>query len=226
MHRLLPALLAAACPHHAYAAMRVADKEALIQLFRLLGGRYWLDNTNWDPDGGSDPCVVELRWKGVGCIDPCDPYFDGPDCAFGRVTALMLRENNLTGSLTNWTRIGDLHNLSWIDFNSNFISGSVPAEIGNINNLDILDMSFNQLGGQLPTTLGNLNANGVGKLDSLELNNNRFEGTLPTEIGMFADLRMLRVEHNFLSGSIPTQVTGLTKLQVLCALLAQCPACI
>jgi hypothetical protein len=46
---------------------RKADKAALIDLFKLLGGPHWTNNDGWDPDGGADPCEVEQRWYGVGC---------------------------------------------------------------------------------------------------------------------------------------------------------------
>ena len=128
-------LLCAAAPC-ADAGMRRADKAAVIQLFKLLGGPYWTENEGWDPDGGADPCDFETRWYGLGCIDPCDIYRDGPECYFGRATALTLRDNNLTGSITNWTGVGDLHNLTWVDFSLNEISGTLPAEFGNIQNIE------------------------------------------------------------------------------------------
>ena len=145
---------------------RRADKAALIDLYRLLDGPNWFNNDGWDPDGGADPCSFESRWRGVGCIDPCDIYRDGPTCAFGRITALNLRDNNLTGSITNWTGIGDLHNLSWVDLSVNAISGSLPAEIGQVQNVEVLNMAWNQLEGGLPTTIGALNSNGYAQVAS------------------------------------------------------------
>lgn len=120
--------------------MRKADRAALVSLFQLLGGPHWLNNDGWDVDGTSDPCDHQTHWRGVGCIDPCDDWRDGPNCYFGRVTALNLRDNNLTGSMTNWTGIGDLHNLTWLDLSFNSISGSVPAEIGEIQNIVIIHL--------------------------------------------------------------------------------------
>ena len=128
--------------------MRRADRAALVSLFQLLGGPHWLNNDGWDVDGTSDPCDHQTHWRGVGCIDPCDDWRDGPNCYFGRVTALNLRDNNLTGSMTNWTGIGDLHNLTWLDLSFNSISGSVPAEIGEIQNIVII-----HLGARIPGLL-------------------------------------------------------------------------
>lgn len=110
---VVPWLMLAALLPPAQGLTRRADKAALIDFFKLLGGPHWHNNDGWDADGGSDPCAdMEDRWHGVGCIDPCDPYRDGPTCKFGRITALTLADNNLTGSITNWTGLGDLHNLS------------------------------------------------------------------------------------------------------------------
>ncbi len=195
------------------APRRRSAEKALINLFKLLGGPYWTNNDGWDPDGGTDPCEVYDRWYGVGCIDPCDIYRDGPSCAFGRITALTLRDNNLTGSLTNWTGVGDLHNLSWVDLSVNYVSGSIPAEFGQIKNIEVLNMAFNSLQGTLPTTLGAMNGNGYAELNELSLEFNSLVGTLPSEVGLLTKLRMLNVAFNSLEGSIPPQYTNLTELQ-------------
>ena len=208
-------LCLAATPPFATGLARVADKQALIDLFTLLGGPHWFNNDGWDPDGGADPCTLENRWFGVGCIDPCDIYRDGPSCAFGRITALNLRDNNLTGSLTNWTGVGQLHNLSWIDLSVNAISGSVPAEIGNVQNVEVLNMAWNSLEGGLPSTLGALNSNGYAQINELGFEYNQLEGTLPSELGLLTKLRMFNFHHNRISGSIPVELTNLTDMQVM-----------
>lgn len=194
---------------------RRADKEALLHFFRLLGGPHWFNNDGWDPDGGADPCSFEGRWHGVGCIDPCDIYRDGPSCAFGRITALNLRDNNLTGSITNWTGIGDLNNLTWIDLSVNSISGSLPAEIGNIQNVEMINFAWNSLEGGLPTTMGMLNSNGFAEMNEMSFEFNNMEGTLPSELGLLTKLRMFNFHMaGKISGSIPAQLTNLTDLQV------------
>ena len=76
--------------------IRTPDLDALLELFKFMGGMHWDRNEGWDPEGQTDPCNFDEHWFGVGCIDPCDIYRDGPACAFGRITALNLRDNNLT----------------------------------------------------------------------------------------------------------------------------------
>jgi len=195
--------------------VRVADRKALEQLYKLLGGPHWLKNDGWDMDGGGDPCDIHNRWHGVGCIDPCNTWLDGPDCAFGRVTSIILRDNNLTGSITNWTGVGDLHNLTWIEMGFNSISGTLPREIGNIQNLVILNFPFNQIEGTLPDTLGDLNTRTDAELFDLILDRNAISGTLPAGLGKHAGLKMMQLGFNRLSGSIPTEFVNLTNVQVV-----------
>ena len=104
---------------------RRQDKAALLTFFRLLGGDFWHRNDGWDPSGSSDPCSV--RWHGVGCVDPCDPLLDGHDCFFGRIVSISLDDNNLTGSLAEWTELGELHNLSTLELPNNAIGGHIPV---------------------------------------------------------------------------------------------------
>lgn len=210
-------LLLAALPVLVRSKVRRADKAALIHFYKLLGGPYWTKNDGWDVDGGGDPCDSYSSWYGVRCDDPCNEMWDGPDCKFGRITVISLFDNNLTGSMTNWTGIGDLHNLSLLDLSLNSISGSIPAEIGNVNNLEVLNLAWNQLDGDVPTTLGDLNSNGAASMDQLSLEWNRLHGTLPSGLGRYSRLSMFNIGRNSISGSLPPELTNLTELQVLYA---------
>ena len=60
-------------------ACRHADVDALYWLYEHTDGANWKLNTNWAPH--LDPCYLVSRWVGVGAIDPCDRWRDGPDCA-------------------------------------------------------------------------------------------------------------------------------------------------
>jgi hypothetical protein len=209
-------LLVTLLPALALSGMRRADRAALVSFYNLLGGPHWLNSDGWHVDDPtSDPCDPQTRWRGVGCIDPCDSWIDGPDCAFGRVTALNLRSNNLTGSITNWTGIGDLHNLTWLDLSFNSISGSLPAEIGEIQNIAAISLKNNHLEGQIPDAIGNINSNGNEKLSELNMERNSLQGTLPSSLGRHDGLLVLQLGFNRISGTIPAQLTNLTVVQVL-----------
>ena len=122
--------------------------------------------------GYSDPCT--FRWFGIGCVDPCDSLLDGPDCYFGRIVSINQPRNNLTGSLTNWTELGELHNLTTLDLQSNSIYGQIPTEIGLLSHLDLIDMRHNRLEGTIPAAMG-----GQDVLDTLAVEWNSISGTLP-----------------------------------------------
>ena len=132
---------------------RGLDRHALIRLYESLGGEGWVNNRNWNTTTGTsaenknnDPCDMNKRWFGVGFMDPCEPYFDdiigsGPDaeyltnirgagqgCFAGRITSLSLPRNNLAGNLSV-PELGDLANLTYLDFSWNSINGSIPPEV-------------------------------------------------------------------------------------------------
>ena len=70
-------------PAPAVGRIRTPDLDALLELFKFMGGMHWDRNEGWDPEGQTDPCNFDEHWFGVGCIDPCDIYRDGPDCKAG-----------------------------------------------------------------------------------------------------------------------------------------------
>ena len=196
-------------------ACRPEDIAALWQLYELTDGASWKHNANWSPDG--DPCATASRWVGIGTVDPCKRWYDGPDCAFGRITSVSLDDFGLSGNLSGWTRAGALQNLSYIDLSHNRIGGTLPTELGEINNLRTLTMSHNRLEGTIPTELGLLNAPAIyEELHELRLSHNALSGTLPASLGSHSGLAALDVSHNFLGGELPSSLLGgLTSLEVL-----------
>merc|ERR1712167_147787 len=98
----------------------------------------------------ANPCDSTARWYGVGFMDPCDAYRDGETCRAGRITGLNLGSNNLTGAINDFRKIGDLTNLTFLDFSNNSIGGNLPTQIGRINNVEIIDLSRNSISGSLP----------------------------------------------------------------------------
>ena len=108
-------------------------------LYEHTDGANWKLNTNWAPH--LDPCYLVSRWVGVGAIDPCDRWRDGPDCAFGRITAVYLGNNGLSGNITGWSGLGELHNLTMLDLSWNNLTGALPTQLGQLVDLEILCVS-------------------------------------------------------------------------------------
>ena len=113
-----------------------ADKEALVALFNATGGESWERSDNWlsgAPIGA---------WFGVS-VDP-----------EGRVTVLLLNQNQLSGEIP--PELGNLASLIGMDLGWNQLGGEIPWELGNLASLQWLHLDQNQLIGEVPRELGNL----------------------------------------------------------------------
>ncbi len=190
------------------------DRIILDQFFRISNGFVWKNNENWLSD---EPIG---RWYGVSTN------------ANGRVTAITLPNNNLSGIL--FGVLGELPELTTVRLQSNQLVGrlsehwgkasklrelnvsgnllgdSISAEIGNLTNLEILAIGENEISGPIPPELGNL-----AKLKILEASGNQLTGSIPPELGKLSQLTALGLSNNQLTGTIPTELGGLSELEYL-----------
>ncbi len=167
-----------------------ADRDALIALYKNLGGARWRNNTNWL---GGRPLS---QWHGVTT---------NPE---GRVVGLNLDNNNLVGTIHPFA--GSLGDLEEMRLGSNRISGTIPSSLGDLADLRVLVLSGNRLEGGIPPALG-----GLASLELLDLSTNRLAGGIPTEIEGLASLAQINLARNVLSGSIPSSIGGLSVLREL-----------
>ena len=98
---------------------------------------------------------------------------------------------------------------------SNYLSGTIPAELGNLTNMEVLDLSDNsvagcELTGDIPPELGNL-----AHLQQLLLADTKISGSIPPQLGRLANLHDLDLDLDQLSGSIPPELGNLANLQTL-----------
>ncbi|KAL0794911.1 hypothetical protein Bca101_066288 [Brassica carinata] len=112
---------------------------------------------------------------------------------------LSLDNNQFSG------RIGDgLLNSSYmsvLDLSNNYLTGVIPSWIGDLNGLSMLLISNNYLEGHIPVSLNN-----IFRLVLLDLSANRLSGDLPHRFN--SDTRMLFLQDNNFSGTIPDTVLG------------------
>ena len=167
-----------------------SDRAALIALYDATGGANWTNRTNWLSD---EPLE---HWYGVTTDDD------------GRVTQLLLRENNLNGPIP--AAVGNLTGLVRLDFQGNQLSESIPGSLGNLSNLEQLRLYDNQLSGSVPTWLGNLS-----NLQWLNLRTNGFTDGIPAELGRLSNLTYLNLGANDLTGTIPAELSSLRGLERL-----------
>ena len=130
------------------AEVSVAEKKALIQLYKSTNGANW--TSKWDLT------APVSSWYGV-------------QINADKVVAIDLEKNNLVGILPS--SIGDLKYLESLNLSFNKIAGAIPASIGDLSSLKSLSMFMNFFSGKLPDEIGKLS-----RLEVLSLYNNDIEG--------------------------------------------------
>ena len=133
------------------------DREALVALYNATDGENWFGSNNWLSDAPLG------EWERVTTNDD------------GRVTALDLRSNALSGEIP--AELGSLSNLTELILGSNELSGEIPAELGSLSNLRFLALNVNELSGEIPAELGSLS-----NLSALHLTRNELSGCVPSSL--------------------------------------------
>ena len=163
------------------------ERAALTAFYHATDGPNWTDSTNWLDDD------MELgEWHGVTTNSA------------GEVTRLILRGNELSGSLP--AELGNLRNLTRLYLDKNALSGAIPPELGHLRNLRHLLLHQNALSGAIPPDLGLLE-----NLTHLYLHRNALRGAIPPKLGGLSKLKLLYLQDNKLSGPIPSEL-GLSSL--------------
>ena len=172
-----------------------SDRAALVALYNATEGASWTRNWNWLSDR------------------PIGQWFGVTTNSDGRVAALRLSDNELTGPIPAW--LGALTNLQVLNLGSNELTGPIPAELGDLTNLLTLALAGNlsrpgALTGPIPAELGDLT-----NLQTLDLGYNRLTGPIPAELGDLTNLQVLNLGSNELTAAIPAELGDLTNLQTL-----------
>lgn len=192
-------LLGAVCPH-AHAGLNSGPEyAALVNLFNSTNGAMW---TN----GSSGPNAWSLSteacgWYGITCDQDTNPADNT-----SHVTGIVLRNNNLTGSLSCLSAaspcFSGLTHLTEFYVDRNQLTGSIPDLTG-LTILLFFDVHSNQLTGLIPAAPDPF-------LVLWDVRFNRLTGSLPNLVGLM-NLQVFSADSNKLTGSIPT-LTGLTNL--------------
>jgi len=172
-----------------------------------------------NPDLNSDEVDLIAQWIDEGALEVnnIDCYADdgtegvelwGECYSIENTDSLDLNNSGITGSIP--PEIGNLTNLTYLNFWGNHLTGSIPPEIGNLTNLTYLSLGWNNLTGSIPSEIGNLT-----NLTRLYLDDNELTGEIPSEIGNLSNLERLYLDYNQLTGSIPLEIGNLTNLERL-----------
>lgn len=135
--------------------------------------------------------------------------------SLGNLLYLSCSDCSLSGSIPSW--IGGLTNLEEIELHHNAFNGTVPTELGSLLNLEKLDLADQKLrqGGGLTGTLPDFAA--LSMLKYIYLFGNRFSGPIPSTFLQNtdnSDLVVLDLENNELTGTIPSELTRISKLDI------------
>ncbi|KAJ1439951.1 Serine/threonine-protein kinase, active site [Sesbania bispinosa] len=144
---------------------------------------------------------------------------------------LHLDDNLIYGSIP--PNIGNLFNLTLLNFSSNLLNGSIPPSLCQMSRLERIYLSNNSLSGEIPSTLGGIKHLGLldlsrnklsglipdsfanlSQLRKLLLYDNQLSGTIPPSLGKCVNLEILDLSHNKISGMIPKQVAALASLKL------------
>ena len=121
---------------------------------------------------------------------------------------LSIKYNRFSGSLPE--ELGAMSLLEFVDISENGLQGSLPFGMTRLTKLTTLALEGNQITGGLESisTLDNLR--------ELYMSNNALDQTLQEEtIQSLTNLRVLDINHNYLSGSIPDTLWGMTNIEVI-----------
>jgi len=130
----------------------------------------------------------------------------GVTCNHNNVQRLTLSENGLQGTIPS--ELAFLSSLDYIVFDTNKLHGRVPAEIFGLHDLHRFDVEHNQLIGQFfQPEFFQCNET----LKMLQIRDNLFSGTLPSEINSLTKLEDFRFDKNYFTGTLPdmNQMTDL-----------------
>jgi Leucine rich repeat/Leucine rich repeat N-terminal domain len=161
-----------------------SDSSALIQRYALAVFYFSLNGPSWNQSSQWLGSSTECKWYGVTC--------DSAD----KITGIVLKENNLTGTLPQ--EFFQLSGLTGLSLDHNGIVGTIPDAIGSLTRLQQLELDDNALVGSIPSAIYQ-----ISTLKALDLNTNSLIGPLSDAIGNYADLMVLQVENNKLTGEIP-----------------------
>ncbi|KAJ0024875.1 hypothetical protein Pint_07745 [Pistacia integerrima] len=121
------------------------------------------------------------------------------------LTYLELDSNSLTGMIP--PELGDCQNLTLLNLAQNKLNGSLPAELGNLSSLQVMKLQHNNLSGDIPVELSQLS-----KLSQLNISWNSLTGSIPRSFSNLQGLTNLNLRHNYLSGPIPDSIRNMNSL--------------
>ena len=108
--------------------------------------------------GNSDSLQLTNSWR---WDNPCENW-SFIACAQGKVTAVKLARQGLTGTIS--PEFADLTYLRDLDLSDNYLTGSIPESLTTLSQLEALDVSYNNLSGVVPKFRSSVRLNTKGNV--------------------------------------------------------------
>ncbi|XP_020221358.1 receptor-like protein kinase HSL1 [Cajanus cajan] len=126
-------------------------------------------------------------------------------CYNGLLLNLSVYDNNLSGELPE--SLGNCSGLMDLKIHNNEFSGNIPSGIWTFLNLSNFMVSHNKFTGELPERLS-------WNVSRFEIGYNQFSGGIP-RVSLWPNLVVLDASKNNFNGSIPQELTSLSRLTTL-----------
>ncbi|KAI9088559.1 hypothetical protein K1719_029673 [Acacia pycnantha] len=131
-----------------------------------------------------------------------------------KLTEISMGGNNFVGQIPN---LGNLHDLSFIEFDSNSLGTNSSKDweflnfLSNCSKLEGLYLPQNNFGGHLPNTIGKLST----QLTQLDLSKNQIRGRIPVAFGNLINMTLLDISMNYFTDIIPVTFGKFHNMQYL-----------
>ncbi|KAF7845301.1 receptor-like protein 7 [Senna tora] len=142
--------------------------------------------------------------------------WNGITCSKGRVIALDLSEESISGGLDPSSSLFHLQSLQNLNLAYNDFNSVVPSEFKKLKNLRHLNLSNAGFKGQIPESFVSLTNLTTLQLSSCNLSHNVLTGTIPSShFEGLENLQVVDLGGNSLFGKVPLSLFTLTSLQEL-----------
>ncbi|KAK9213694.1 hypothetical protein WN944_005679 [Citrus x changshan-huyou] len=178
---------------------------------------YWLDLTDNKLEG--EIPVSDGNSPGLDMLVRAKHFHFGKNQLSGSIPEKLFRpdmvlihvlfdSNNLTGELP--ATLGLVKSLEVVRFDRNSLSGPVPSNLNNLTSVNDLYLSNNKLTGAMP------NLTGLSVLSYLDTSNNSFDASeVPSWFSSMQSLTTLMMENTNLKGQIPADLFSIPHLQTV-----------